>query len=125
MVVITHVTQETLKDGTPVVYHDPRRGLSDYSVYTIHLRNPMTDLEKTLAPDNIVRWLRNADYSGDSVFELIARRPVCCYVRDRWHIELILFSKFEPEMVMQALVSGEYNATKKDGQFDYDPYCHC
>jgi hypothetical protein len=125
MVVITHVTQETLKDGTPVVYHDPRRGLSDYSVYTIHLREPLTELEAHLAPDFIVRWLRNADYDGEPKFELVARRPICCYVRSRRCIELILFSKFEPEMIMKALASGELNSTKKDNQFDYDPYCHC
>lgn len=108
MIEISYVEHEQDENGQRVVHHDPRRGLSDYTVYLIHTRKMMTDYERRRAGEYVKSLLNAADYSSET-FAKVAREPITCYAKNVVCIELVLFSSFTGGDIMRALASGRKN----------------
>lgn len=109
MIRLSYVEHEHDDKGGKVTRHDPRRGLSDYTVYTIHTAKAMTTHEMREAGDYVIYLLQKADYGQDEAFARVAKHPIACYVYNSVTIKLILFSRFDGGNVMRALVSGSKN----------------
>lgn len=108
MIELSYVEQERDKNGRKVRHRDPRKGLSDYTVYVIHTRSVMTQSEMGEAGEYVISLLCAAN-SDNKIFEKVIRSPIACYAINSVCIKLLLFSSFDEKSVMKALADGRKN----------------
>lgn len=111
MIEISYVEREYSDGGIPIKRSDPRRGLSDYTIYYIHTSEEMSRRDMAQAGEYITKLLQAADYEDD-ILKKVARAPVACYAHNRTCIKLILFSSYDDYKVMMALARGRKNLDK-------------
>lgn len=106
MIEISYVEHEHDENGKRIIRHDPRRGLSDYTIYSLHTRSVMTKYEMSHAGEYIEKVLAACDYSTNRILGDVACEPIACYAYNSVCIRLILFSSFDEKAIMRAISGG-------------------
>lgn len=109
MIGISYVAQERDDKGNLTRHYDPRRGLSDYTVYMLYTGTELSSSDKEVVGSYITKLLKEADYGADAVKAKILRAPIACYPHNATCIKLILFSSYDASVVARALASGRKN----------------